>query len=73
MLRCSLCRRALDWLHGHAACLHSECPLYGLNQSECCSGETMESGWVPTSDLAAPSCVTEERSPEDGETDRGSE
>ena len=63
MLRCALCRRPLDWLHGHAACLHSDCPYYGLNQAECCSGDTMGAGWVPTSDLASPSCRTDEPTP----------
>ncbi|MCG3136015.1 MAG: hypothetical protein HMLKMBBP_03810 [Planctomycetes bacterium] len=42
----------MEYVHGHAACLRSDCPLYGLNQAECCSGETSEQGFVATSDIA---------------------
>lgn len=63
-MRCAWCRGSLDWLHGHAACLDNHCPMFGLNQSECCSGETEEAGWIPTSDLASRECVTDEPPPE---------
>lgn len=38
---CALCRRPLEYVHGHGACLDSRCPYFGLNQAECCSGETV--------------------------------
>ncbi|MCE9638409.1 MAG: hypothetical protein K8T90_22130 [Planctomycetes bacterium] len=55
-MRCAWCRLTLDYVHGHAACLNHACPMFGLNQAECCSGETGDDGWVPTSELAAPGC-----------------
>lgn len=63
-MRCSWCRHPLDEVHGHGACLHSRCPMYGLNQAECCQGETAEEGWVPTSDLASAAGDTDEPVPE---------
>lgn len=44
MLRCALCKSELGYVHGHAACLRSGCPMFGVNQAECCSGETAENG-----------------------------
>lgn len=38
-LRCAWCSRNLGYVHGHAACLHNGCAMYGVNQAECCSGE----------------------------------
>lgn len=55
-MRCTLCRRPLDEIHGHMACLSSGCPMYGVNQGECCSGETADGGWIATSDIASPGC-----------------
>jgi hypothetical protein len=52
-MRCAWCRRPLEDVHGHGACLNGGCPMFGLNQAECCSGETAEDGWVATSDVAA--------------------
>ena len=37
---CRACGSALQPVHGHGACLSSGCPMFGLNQDECCSGET---------------------------------
>jgi hypothetical protein len=42
-MRCALCGSTLAYIHGHAACVNNRCPMYGVNQSECCSGETAES------------------------------
>lgn len=42
MLACALCRRPLIYVHGHAACGERACPMFGVNQAECCSGETAE-------------------------------
>ena len=30
----------MAYVHGHAACIDSSCPMFGLNQAECCDGET---------------------------------
>ena len=51
-LLCALCRSPLAYIHGHAACVRQGCPLYGVNQAECCSGETVETGPL-TADVAA--------------------
>lgn len=40
------------WVHGHAQCARSGCPMYGVNQAECCSGETAEAGPL-TAEIAA--------------------
>jgi hypothetical protein len=37
----------MAYIHGHAACVHNQCPMYGLNQAECCSGDY--GNCVPTS------------------------
>ncbi|WP_437641638.1 hypothetical protein [Sorangium sp. So ce854] len=42
-MRCPLCTSPLAYIHGHAACVTSRCPLFGANQAECCTGETAES------------------------------
>lgn len=52
MLRCSFCARDLVYVHGHAACLASDCPLRTLNQAECCTGETGCFLAVPRSPMA---------------------
>jgi uncharacterized protein YjlB len=44
MLRCAFCKTELGYVHGHAACVRSGCPMFGVNQAECCSGETAETG-----------------------------
>lgn len=41
------------YVHGHAACASSGCPLYGQNQAECCDGETIENCPVRTAVIAA--------------------
>lgn len=43
----------MGYVHGHAACLDSECAMFGLNQAECCGGETAETCPTPTSSIAA--------------------
>jgi hypothetical protein len=51
IMRCSYCHSTLAYIHGHAACLRHDCAMFGLNQSECCSGEQGEC--LPTSAVAA--------------------
>lgn len=48
-LRCALCRQEMAYVHGHAACVRSGCPMFGVNQAECCDGET--AACPPTSDV----------------------
>lgn len=43
----------MDYLHGHAACVDSRCPLFGQNQAACCDGETAGHCPAATSDIAA--------------------
>ena len=43
-VHCAFCRGELGYVHGHAACLRSGCPMFGVNQAECCSGETAACG-----------------------------
>lgn len=49
---CAWCRSAMGYVHGHAACLDGSCPMFGVNQAECCDGETAETGPAPTSIVA---------------------
>ncbi len=42
----------MRYVHGHAACVHGGCPLFGVNQAECCSGETAACGPL-TAEVAA--------------------
>ena len=51
-MHCAFCRSELSYVHGHAACVRSGCPMFGVNQAECCSGETAENGPL-TADVAA--------------------
>jgi len=39
-MTCAWCGTRLGYVHGHAACLDGSCAMFGLNQAECCSGET---------------------------------
>ena len=39
-MNCAWCREAMDYLHGHGACVNGRCPMYGVNQAPCCDGET---------------------------------
>jgi hypothetical protein len=50
-MHCAFCRQPLGYVHGHAACLHSACPMFGQNQAECCAGD--QGNCVPTSTAAA--------------------
>lgn len=52
MMRCALCRDEMRYVHGHAACVRSGCPMFGVNQAECCSGETAACGLL-TAEVAA--------------------
>ena len=42
----------MAYVHGHAACIESRCPMFGLNQAECCDGETLANCPAPTSVIA---------------------
>lgn len=53
-MHCAFCRQALGYVHGHAACLRNSCPMFGVNQAECCAGDRGDC--IPTSSVAvAPS------------------
>ncbi len=43
----------MAYVHGHAACIRSGCPMYGVNQAECCDGETAGASPLRTSEIAA--------------------
>ena len=43
----------MRYVHGHAACVDGRCPMFGLNQAECCDGETAEFCPTPSVDVAA--------------------
>ena len=61
---CRLCRAPMIYIHGHAACVRRGCPMYGVNQAECCDGETLDNCPVPTSVVAAgPSPAGDESTP----------
>lgn len=52
-MQCALCRHPMAYVHGHAACIRSGCPMYGVNQAECCDGETANASPLRTSEIAA--------------------
>ena len=52
-MTCAYCRRPMDYLHGHAACVDSRCPLFGVNQAPCCDGETAGQCAQQVSEIAA--------------------
>jgi hypothetical protein len=52
-MNCAWCRRSMDYLHGHAACVDPRCPMFGQNQAACCDGETADNCPAATSDIAA--------------------
>jgi hypothetical protein len=73
MLLCSFCGHELTYVHGHAACIHTECPLRGLSQADCCAGEEMASCTghvVPRTPMADPRTSGIWRVDEDGVTRR---
>ncbi len=41
----------MAYVHGHAACIDNRCPMFGVNQAECCDGETIANCPVPTAEL----------------------
>jgi hypothetical protein len=41
---CAFCKSECIYVHGHAACAKRGCPMFGVNQAECCSGETASCG-----------------------------
>ena len=52
-MTCAWCHEPMAYIHGHAACVRSTCPMFGLNQAECCDGETSSTCPTPTSAMAA--------------------
>ncbi|AUX43406.1 uncharacterized protein SOCE26_048540 [Sorangium cellulosum] len=58
-MHCPLCTSPLAYIHGHAACVNSRCPLFGANQAECCTGETAESCPAAADDGASPRAPAE--------------
>lgn len=53
-MHCAFCRMPLGYVHGHAACLSGRCPMFGVNQAECCSGDHGDCPATSTIALAAP-------------------
>ncbi len=51
-MTCAWCRKQMTYVHGHAACVDCACPMFGLNQAECCGGETAGQCPATTSDIA---------------------
>lgn len=43
----------MRYVHGHAACVEGRCPMFGLNQAECCDGETAAACPAPSATVAA--------------------
>jgi hypothetical protein len=43
----------MAYIHGHAACVTSGCPMFGVNQAGCCEGETAETSPAETAEIAA--------------------
>ncbi len=43
----------MAYIHGHAACVNNQCPMFGVNQAECCDGETIANCPAPTATIAA--------------------
>lgn len=54
----------MAYVHGHGTCVRSECPMRGVNQAECCSGEH---GCPPTSAIARGPAVAREDGPSEDE------
>lgn len=50
---CAFCGSSLVYVHGHATCGQGSCPMFGVNQAECCSGETAACGPL-TAEVRAP-------------------
>jgi hypothetical protein len=57
-MNCAWCQSQMGYVHGHAACLDGSCPMFGLNQAECCDGETAAVCPAPSSQTAARSKVS---------------
>jgi len=52
-VRCAFCHQEMAYIYGHAAYTRSGCPMYGVNQAECCDGETAEAASRWTSEVAS--------------------
>lgn len=50
---CAFCRTETAYIHGHATCVSSARPMYGVNQAERCDGETAEAAPAQTWEIAA--------------------
>jgi hypothetical protein len=52
-MKCAFCKYEMDYVHGELVCINNHCPMKGVAQDDCCSGETMETSPVSTSEIAA--------------------
>ena len=52
-MNCAWCQRPMGYIHGHAACLDGTCAMFGLNQAECCDGETIATCPAPSATTAS--------------------
>lgn len=64
-MNCALCRSEMAYVHGHAACVARGCPMFGVNQAECCSGETAACGPLTAEVAALPRSRAAKTSEED--------
>ena len=62
-MTCNWCGRPLAYVHGHAACLDGDCAMFGLNQAECCSGETAAAAVTPPPSSLQPPWSADHRPP----------
>jgi hypothetical protein len=51
-MACAWCLKPMEYVHGHAACIDGSCPMFGMNQAECCGGETAGQCPAATSTIA---------------------
>ncbi|MCB9675456.1 MAG: hypothetical protein H6737_10095 [Alphaproteobacteria bacterium] len=66
---CRFCGSRLQPVHGHGACLNSGCPMFGLNQDECCSGDACPPSVLETPVLTDPATAPSAPGREDAPTD----
>ena len=52
-MRCAFCHQEMAYIHGHAACITSGCPMFGVNQAGCCEGDTVETSPAATAEIVA--------------------
>lgn len=52
-MTCAWCQTPMGYVHGHAACFDGSCAMFGLNQAECCDGESVSVCETSTTQVAA--------------------